>query len=137
MKIAPNPLLFIFADLDDLFFQSLRMFKQRDARVRSALPFTHPNAGEADEQEESEPDRDFPCLNSAAGIRIPARKIGPGPEHPCQTCDHENAFVVAEPNRKNDRRRVEKDERNLMAGCQVEPTYCEKQCQRLSEGNGR
>ena len=137
MKIATDPLLFVFADLDDLFFESLRVFKQRDARVGRVLFFAHPDPRQADEQEESKADRDFPSLHGAVGIRMPECKIGPRPEHAGQTGNDENAFVVTEPDGKNDRRRVEKDQGNLMTGCQVEPTDCEKQCQCLDEGKRR
>src|SRR6266513_6178862 len=125
MQVAPDPLLFVLADLDNLLFKSLRVLKQRDACVGSVLFFADPDTREADQEEESKPDCDFPCLNGVAGVRIPPRKIGPGPEHAGQTRDNENAFVVAEPDGKNDRRGIEKDQGNLMAGCQVEPTDCE------------
>src|SRR2546430_10342182 len=126
----------VLADFDNLFFESLRMFQQRDARVGSALAFAHPDASEADEKEKGKTDGDFPSLHRPAGIRMAQDKISPGPEHACQTCDDENAFVVAEPNRKNDRCRVEKDEGNLVARRQVQPTDCEEQRQRLDEGKG-
>ena len=134
MQVAPDPLLFVFADFNDLFFKSLRVFKQRDARVGSALFFAHPDAREANEQEESKPDRDFPCLDGATGIGMSEREISPGPEHARQTCNDEDAFVVTEPDGKNDRGRVEKDEGNLVPCCQVEPTDGEEQSQSLDKG---
>ena len=64
-------------------------------------------------------------------------KIGPGPENTCQAGNDKNAFVVAKPNRKNDWRRVEQNERNLMTSGQVQPSDCEEQRQRLNKGKRR
>src|SRR6266581_3520788 len=61
-------------------------------------------------------------------------KIGPGPKYTCQASDDENAFIVAEPNGKNDRRGIEQNQGDLMACSQIEPTNCEEQHQRLDKG---
>src|SRR5438552_4172126 len=125
---------FVLANLNDLLFESLSVFEQRDARVRSALLFAHGDTGDAYEEEKRKTDGEFPCLNRAAGIRIAHYKIGPRPKNACQTGDDEDAFVIAKPNRKNDWGGVEKDERNLMPCHQVQPTDGEQQRQSLDEG---
>src|SRR5712692_11920179 len=110
MKISPDSLLFVFAHFNDLLFESLSVFEQRNARVGSTLLFAHGDTGQSHEKEKSKTDGDFPRLNRCVGVGVAQHKISPGPKHPGQASDDEYAFVVAEPNRKNDRDCVEKDE---------------------------
>ena len=63
MKIASDPLLFVFADVDDLLLESLIVFEQRDPGVGSALLFAHGDAGGADQEKESKTNGDFPRLH--------------------------------------------------------------------------
>ena len=83
MQIAPDSLLFVFADLDDLFFESLSVFEQCNTRVRSALLLAHGDAGEADEEEKSKSNGDFPRLDGPIRIRVPQHKVSPRPENAC------------------------------------------------------
>src|SRR5439155_13679754 len=65
------------------------------------------------------------------------REIRTGPKHARQTGDDEDAFVVTEPNCKDDGCRVKKDERNLVTGCQIQPTNGEEQSQGFDESKRR
>ena len=47
VQIAPDSLLFVFADLNDLLFELLSMLKERDACLRCAVPFAHRDSCES------------------------------------------------------------------------------------------
>ena len=83
MKIAPDSLLFIFADLNNLFFESLGMLEQSNARLGCLVLFFRCNSCRGDQEEKGKTDRNLRGLNSSTQIHVPQCDVGPRPERPC------------------------------------------------------
>ena len=77
MKIATDSLLLIFANLDDLLFESARVLEQPDACTGRLMPFFSGDAGEGNEKEKGKSNRYLPRLNSSTRIQVPQRDVGP------------------------------------------------------------
>src|SRR4029077_17583333 len=84
VQILTDAALLAFADCDDLVFQPLRMFQQRQPRLHHGALFFQGRAANRDEDEEAEPHNRFPPFVPIIQVWMTRLEVSPPPNDASQ-----------------------------------------------------